>query len=73
MIRTLGNMIWKQTREINVMNYGQYLVYQIPTNQGFLEVYQSNHDTKEIKIKYGEIKEWKPVECVESRNPNSLS
>ena len=37
-LRRFGTLVWKQSREIEVLNYSRAVVYQIYTNQGYLYV-----------------------------------
>jgi len=34
MLRNLGRLIWSQTRDMNVFNYPQAIVYEIRTSDG---------------------------------------
>ena len=36
MLKHLGRMLWSQSREIQVLNYKQAIVYQIYTANGYL-------------------------------------
>ena len=45
----LGTLVWKQTREIEVLNYPRHIVYQIYTNQGYLYFIQDK-DTQKISV-----------------------
>jgi hypothetical protein len=46
MLRNLGKLIWKQSRDINVLNYPNYMVYEIYTNNGFLHFIQEKEGGK---------------------------
>lgn len=35
MLKSLGRLIWKQSREMNVLNYAHHQVYEVYTNRGF--------------------------------------
>lgn len=37
-VSELGQMIWRQSRDIAVLNYSHFFVYEIFTNQGFLRI-----------------------------------
>jgi hypothetical protein len=34
MLRNLGRMIWSQTRDMNVLNYPQAIIYEVRTSDG---------------------------------------
>ena len=36
----LGRLIWRQSRDISVLNYPKHFVYEIYTNQGYLRIVQ---------------------------------
>lgn len=38
MLKNWGRLLWRQSREISVMNYPNHLVYEIYTNQGYFYV-----------------------------------
>ena len=47
MLRRFGNLVWRQTRDMSVLNYSNHLVYEIYTNHGYLYV---AHDKATGKI-----------------------
>lgn len=49
MIKRLGRLLTSQTREINVLNYSNHVVYAIFTNQGFLYV-AKDKESKKIEV-----------------------
>ena len=49
MLRHFGRLIWKQSRDISVLNYPQYMVYEIYTNQGFLYI-SHNKDNDKLEL-----------------------
>lgn len=49
MIKQLGRMIWRQSRDISVMNYPNYIVYEIFTNQGFIHI-SHNKTTDKVEL-----------------------
>lgn len=48
MLRRFGKLIWKQPREIEVLNYSKHIVYQIYTNQGYIYCIQNKETDKII-------------------------
>ena len=52
MLRRLGSLVWKQTRDMSVMNYSNHLVYEIFTNHGYMYVVH-NKTTDKIEIVNG--------------------
>lgn len=46
MLRRFGNLIWKQSRDISVMNYPTHLVYEVYTNQGYFYISQNKANDK---------------------------
>lgn len=36
MFRTLGRLIWRQSREMYVLNYPNHVVFEVYTNKGYL-------------------------------------
>jgi|LakMenEpi12Oct12_1017442.scaffolds.fasta_scaffold01769_3 hypothetical protein len=46
MLRTFGRCIWKQSRDISVLNYPTHLVYEIYTNQGYFYISQDKKSDK---------------------------
>lgn len=40
MLRRFGSLIWRQSRDISVLNYPNHVVYEIYTNQGYFYVAQ---------------------------------
>lgn len=36
MLKNLGRLIWRQPREMNVLNYSNHIVFEIYTNNGYL-------------------------------------
>lgn len=46
MLRRFGNLIWRQSRDISVMNYPSHMVYEIYTNQGYFYVTQDKTNDK---------------------------
>ena len=48
-LRSLGSLIWRQSRDISVWNYSQAIVYEIHTNQGTLCI-QQNKETGSIEV-----------------------
>ena len=46
MLRNLGRLIWRQPREISVMNYANHMVYEVYTNNGFLYFVQEKETQK---------------------------
>lgn len=52
MIRGLGRAIWTQSREIRVINYPQFMLYEIYTNHGFLNI-AHNKTTNTVQIVNG--------------------
>jgi hypothetical protein len=49
MLRSFGRCIWRQSRDISVMNYPNHLVYEIYTNQGYFYVAQDKK-TEKIEV-----------------------
>ncbi len=49
MLRSFGRCIWKQSRDISVMNYPNHLVYEIYTNQGYFYITQDKK-TEKIEV-----------------------
>lgn len=47
MLRRFGNLVWKQSREMSVLNYSNHLVYEIYTNHGYLYI---AHDKSTGKV-----------------------
>ena len=48
-LRSLGQLIWRQSRDISVWNYSQAIVYEIYTNQGTLFIRQ-NKDNGSVDV-----------------------
>ena len=46
MLKNLGKVIWRQSREISVSNYPNHLVYEIYTNSGYLYCIQAKEGEK---------------------------
>lgn len=38
MLKHFGRLIWRQSRDISVMNYANHMVYEIYTNQGYFYI-----------------------------------
>lgn len=49
MLRVLGKLIWRQSRDISVCNYPRHTVYEIFTNQGTLRLIQEK-DTSRFEV-----------------------
>lgn len=49
MIRVLGKLLWKQSRDICVYNYPYHTLFEIYTNQGFLRIIQEK-STDRIEV-----------------------
>lgn len=52
MIKAWGRLIWRQPREMSVLNYANHIVYEIYTNNGYVYVSQ-NKDTQKIEVQNG--------------------
>lgn len=59
MLRRFGNLIWKQSREISVLNYPKHVVYAIYTNQGYIYVSKDKETGKIEEFENDEIEEQK--------------
>ena len=46
MRRHLGKLIWRQSRDITVLNYAHHTIFEIFTNQGTLRIIQDKHTQK---------------------------
>lgn len=46
MLRRFGNLVWRQSRDMSVMNYPSHIVYEIYTNQGYFYVSQDKTNDK---------------------------
>lgn len=46
MLKNLGRLIWRQPREISVLNYPNHMVYEIYTNSGFQYLVQDKTTEK---------------------------
>lgn len=44
MLKNFGRLVWKQSREMSVLNYPNHLLYEIYTNQGYFYVAQDKKD-----------------------------
>jgi hypothetical protein len=49
MLKRFGTLIWKQTRDISVMNYPNHVVYEIYTHQGYFYV-SEDKETKKFSV-----------------------
>jgi len=49
MLKHFGRQIWKQSRDISVLNYPKHLIYEIYTNQGYFYV-SHNKETDKFEI-----------------------
>ena len=49
MLKHFGRQIWRQTRDISVLNYPKHIVYEIYTHQGYFYV-SHNKDTDKFEI-----------------------
>ena len=49
MLKNFGRLVWKQSREMSVLNYPNHLLYEIYTNQGYFYVaHDKIKDTFEV-------------------------
>lgn len=46
MIKHLGKLIWRQSRDISVLNYPRHTVFEIFTNQGTIKVIQDKESKR---------------------------
>jgi len=65
MLRQFGRLIWRQPREISVLNYPQAIIYEIYTSHGYLHI---AHDKTTNKI---EVVNGVATRCegIENSNP----
>ena len=46
MLRRFGNVVWRQSRDMSVLNYPGHIVYEIYTNHGYIYVSQDKTSQK---------------------------
>ena len=46
MLRNLGKLIWRQPREMNVLNYANHMVFEVYTNSGYFYFIQDKGSDK---------------------------
>lgn len=56
MLKHFGRQIWRQSRDMSVLNYPKHLVYEIYTSKGYFYV-SYNKDTEKLEVLKGEEKE----------------
>jgi hypothetical protein len=49
MLKRFGTLIWRQSRDISVMNYPKHIVYEIYTHHGYFYV-SEDKDTKTFQV-----------------------
>lgn len=49
MLRNLGTLVWRQSRELIVSNYSMAIVYELQTNYGMVYCIQDK-GSKDIKV-----------------------
>ena len=57
MLKALGTLLWRQTRDISVLNYAGHTVYEIFTNHGILRILHcKTTNTIEVVGKHPQLK-----------------
>lgn len=46
MLRRFGNLVWRQSRDMSVLNYPGHVVFEIYTNHGYIYVSQDKTSHK---------------------------
>jgi len=49
MLRHFGKLVWRQSRDMSVLNYPGHIVFEIYTNHGYIYVSQ-NKSTQKIEV-----------------------
>lgn len=49
-MQNLGKLIWRQSRDISVLNYPNHTVYEIFTNQGYIRISQDKNTQKILEV-----------------------
>jgi hypothetical protein len=51
MLRHFGRLVWRQSRDMSVLNYPGHIVYEIYTNHGYIYVSENktNHKIDVVK------------------------
>ena len=57
MLKSLGQAIWHQSRDIRVSNYAKAILYEIPTNHGTIRLVQDK-DTNQMQSIF---KSWQEI------------
>ena len=70
MLKNLGRMIWRQTRDITVINYPKAIVYELYTAEGYVYVL---HDKKKNEFVVDKIRRSPAAEIYEEPQSHSLS
>ena len=70
MLKNLGRMIWRQTRDITVINYPKAIVYELYTAEGYVYVL---HDKKKNEFVVDKIRRCPATEIYEELQSHSLS
>ncbi len=52
MLKQFGQLIWRQSRDMSVLNYSKHIVYEIYTSQGYFYV-SYNKNTENFKVLEG--------------------
>ncbi len=52
MMKRFGNLIWRQSRDMSVMNYPGYTLYEIYTSKGYFYVVK-NKETQSLEVLNG--------------------